>query len=163
YPPACKCGFSCSCTRSSGTRKHAECEFACRFAFASPGAPQRTLNGKRRSNSNAMTALPKPFLTAAWHHLAMLNFEVDPAVLAKYLPAGTEIDFFRDKTYLSVVGFRFLNTKVLGLRIPFHRNFDEVNLRFYIKRGVDGQTRRGVAFLKELVTKRMVAFVARRF
>ena len=110
-----------------------------------------------------MTALPKPFLTAGWHHLAMLNFEVDPAILANYLPAGTEIDFFQGKTYLSVVGFRFLNTKVLGLRVPFHRNFDEVNLRFYIKRGVDGQTRRGVAFLKELVTKRMVAFVARRF
>src|SRR5215510_3023052 len=104
----------------------------------------------------------KCFLTAGWHHLVMLNFEVDPAVVARFLPAGTEIDFFRGRTYLSMVGFRFLNTRVLGMPIPFHRNFDEVNLRFYVKRTVDGQTRRGVTFIKELVPKRMVAVVANR-
>ncbi len=107
-----------------------------------------------------MTAATKRFLTAGWHHLAMLNFEVDPAIVATYLPVGTEIDFFHGKTYLSIVGFRFLNTKVLGLPIPFHRDFDEVNLRCYVKRTVDGQPRRGVTFIKELVPKRMVALVA---
>lgn len=90
----------------------------------------------------------------------MLNFEVDPGVVIRYLPAGTEIDFFKDKTYLSVVGFRFLNTRVLGWPIPFHRDFDEVNLRCYVKRIVDGQTRRGVTFIRELVPKRLVALVA---
>ncbi len=110
-----------------------------------------------------MANTPKPFLTAGWNHLAMLNFEVDPAILAKYVPAGTEIDFFHGKTFLSVVGFRFLRTRVLGLPIPFHRNFDEVNLRCYVKRMVNGEVRRGVTFLKELVPRRMVAYVARRF
>jgi uncharacterized protein len=109
-----------------------------------------------------MTPPTKRFLTAGWHHLVMLNFEVEPAVVARYLPAGTEIDFFHGKTYLSMVGFRFLNTRVLGLPIPFHRNFDEVNLRCYVKRTVNGQTRRGVSFIRELVPRRMVALVANR-
>jgi uncharacterized protein YqjF (DUF2071 family) len=102
------------------------------------------------------------FLTAGWHNLAMLNFEVDPALVARYVPAGTEIDFFQGRTYLSVVGFRFLNTRLLGVPIPFHRDFDEVNLRCYVKRTVNGRTRRGVTFIRELVPKRMVALVANR-
>ena len=110
-----------------------------------------------------MATSTKAFLTAGWHHLAMLNFEVEPEILASYLPAGTEIDFFQGKTYLSVVGFRFVRTKVMGWPIPFHRDFDEVNLRYYVKRTVNGELRRGVAFLKELAPKRMVAYVARRF
>jgi len=110
-----------------------------------------------------MPTQTKAFLTAGWHHLAILNYQVDPAILAKYVPAGTEIDFFQGKTFVSMVGFRFLNTRVFGLPIPFHRNFDEVNLRFYVKRIVDGETRRGVTFLKEVAPKRMVGFVARRF
>jgi len=105
---------------------------------------------------------PRRFLTAGWHHLAMLNFEVDPSLIARYVPAGTEIDFFQGRTYLSVVGFRFLNTRLLGVPIPFHRDFDEVNLRCYVKRTVNGQTRRGVTFIRELVPRRMVAFVANR-
>ena len=90
----------------------------------------------------------------------MLNFEVDPQVLASYVPAGTEIDFFGGKTYLSIVGFQFLRTRLLGLPIPFHRNFEEVNLRCYVKRQVDGQWRRGVTFIREIVPRRMVSLVA---
>lgn len=107
-----------------------------------------------------MNLPPRPFLTAGWHHLAMLNFEVDPAVVERYRPHGTEIDFFQGRTYLSIVGFQFLRTRVLGVPIPCHRNFDEVNLRFYVKRLVDGQERRGVCFIKEIVPKPMVSFVA---
>ena len=107
-----------------------------------------------------MTAPTKRFLTAGWHHLVMLNFEVDAAVVERYRPAGLEIDLFQDKTYLSIVGFRFLNTRVLGVPIPFHRNFDEVNLRCYVKRVVNGETRRGVTFIRELVPKHMVALIA---
>lgn len=92
----------------------------------------------------------------------MLNYPVDPALLASRLPAGTEIDFFGGRTYLSVVGFRFLDTRLLGLPIPFHRDFDEVNLRFYVRRKAeDGQWRRGVVFVKELVPKWAIAWVAR--
>src|SRR5436305_10870786 len=97
------------------------------------------------------------FLTAAWHHLVMLNYEVPPALLASRVPAGTSLDFWNGKTYLSVVGFLFLQTKVLGIPIPFHRDFEEVNLRFYLRR----EERRGVGFIKEIVPLRAIAAVAR--
>jgi uncharacterized protein YqjF (DUF2071 family) len=74
------------------------------------------------------------FLNAEWRWLAMLNYEIDPALVQPYLPAGTEIDFFEGKTYVSLVGFMFLGTKVIGIPVPFHRNFEEVNLRFYVRR-----------------------------
>jgi len=102
------------------------------------------------------------FLRADWRWLAMLNYAVDPAALADLVPAGTELDFFRGRTYLSVVGFRFLRTRVRGVPIPFHTDFDEVNLRFYVRRSYEGEWRRGVVFVKELVPKRAIAWVARR-
>ncbi len=107
--------------------------------------------------------MAKPFLTAEWRYLAMLNFAADPAVLQPLLPAGTELDFHNDQTFLSVVGFMFLNTRVLRWPIPFHRNFEEVNLRFYVRRKVDGEWRRGVCFVRELVPRFAIAFVARAF
>jgi uncharacterized protein YqjF (DUF2071 family) len=61
-----------------------------------------------------------------------------------------------------MVGFRFLDTRVLGLPVPGHRDFDEVNLRFYVRRrGEDGDWRRAVVFVRELVPRRAIAFVAR--
>ncbi len=101
------------------------------------------------------------FLAAEWRYLAMLNYEIDPAVLAPYVPVGTELDRFDGKTFVSLVGFRFLSTKILGVPIPFHRNFDEVNLRFYVRRRVDGAVRRGVVFIQEIVPRRAIAAVAR--
>jgi len=101
------------------------------------------------------------FLTAEWRHLAMLNYEVDPKILSPFVPAGTELDFFNGKAFVSVVGFLFLNTRVLGVPIPFHRNFEEVNLRFYVRRKADDGWRRAVVFIKELVPRAAIAFVAR--
>ncbi len=103
----------------------------------------------------------KKFLTAEWRDLAMVNFEVEPDVLAPHVPVGTEIDFWNGRCYLSVVGFRFLKTKIMGVPIPFHRNFDEVNLRFYVRREVEGEVRRGVVFIKEIVPRWAIAQVAR--
>lgn len=74
------------------------------------------------------------FLKAEWRKLAIVNYEIDPRILIKYLPTGTELDFYKGKCYVSLIGFMFLNTKLLGLSIPFHRNFEEVNLRFYVKK-----------------------------
>lgn len=111
-----------------------------------------------------MTSPPTPrpvFLTAAWRHLVMLNYEVDPAVLTPRVPRGVELDLFRGACYVSVVGFMFLDTRVLGLPLPFHRNFEEVNLRFYVRREAGGELRRGVVFVKELVPRFMIAQVAR--
>jgi uncharacterized protein len=101
------------------------------------------------------------FLTAAWRYLAMLNFRIDPAALAPYVPAGTELDTWNGETLVSVVGFRFLDTRILGVPIPFHRDFDEVNLRCYVRRQVDGTVRRGVTFIREIVPRRAIALVAR--
>ncbi len=101
------------------------------------------------------------FLTAKWHHLAMLNYAVDPVILEPLVPAGTKLDLWHGQAYVSVVGFRFLDTRVLGLPIPFHRDFEEVNLRFYVRRRVDDQWRRGVVFVKELVPRAAIAWVAR--
>ena len=93
----------------------------------------------------------------------MLNYEVQPAVLAPFVPAGTELDFWNGKTFVSVVGFLFQNTRVRGIPIPFHRNFEEVNLRFYVRRKAHDGWRRGVVFFKELVPRKAIAFVARKF
>jgi uncharacterized protein YqjF (DUF2071 family) len=101
------------------------------------------------------------FLTAEWRHLIMVNYVVDPEVLAPLVPQGTELDLCERRAYVSVVGFRFLNTRVWGLPIPFHRNFEEVNLRFYVRRRVGDEWRKGVTFVKEIVPRRAVAFVAR--
>jgi uncharacterized protein YqjF (DUF2071 family) len=99
---------------------------------------------------------PGKFLTAEWRSLAMLNYEADPAILTSHVPAGTELDSYDGVFYISVVGFLFLRTRVLGAPIPGHQNFEEVNLRFYVRRG----NRRGVVFLKEIVPKKAIAAVA---
>jgi uncharacterized protein YqjF (DUF2071 family) len=101
------------------------------------------------------------FLTGEWRHLAMLNFVVDPGLVRGLVPAGTEPDTWRGDTYLSVVGFLFDDTRLAGVPVPFHRRFEEVNLRFYVRREAGGETRRGVVFVKEIVPRRAVAWIAR--
>lgn len=100
------------------------------------------------------------FLTAHWKNLALINYEIDPTTLEKYLPNGTELDYWNNKCYVSLVGFMFNNTKVLGLKIPFHINFEEVNLRFYVKRFENSEWKRGVVFIKEIVPKKAITFIA---
>jgi uncharacterized protein YqjF (DUF2071 family) len=107
--------------------------------------------------------MPIPFLTAQWRSLAMLNYRVEPAVLSPFLPPGLELDFFEDATYVSLVGFLFLDTRLMGAPIPFHRNFEEVNLRFYVKRRAGAEERRGVVFIKEIVPRAAIAWTARTF
>jgi uncharacterized protein YqjF (DUF2071 family) len=91
----------------------------------------------------------------------MLNYEVDPALLAPLVPRGTELDRWDGRALISVVGFRFLNTRVLGLSVPGHRDFEEVNLRFYVKREGPEGVRRAVVFIRELVPRRAIAWLAR--
>ena len=99
----------------------------------------------------------RTFLTAEWKNLAMLNYAVDPALLRPYTPAGTDLDNHDGTTYVRLIGFEFNKTRLLGRAIPFHQSFEEVNLRFYVRRG----SRRGVVFIRELVPKLAVATVAR--
>lgn len=92
----------------------------------------------------------------------MLNYEVDASLLRTYVPPGTELDSFDGRTYVSLVGFRFLRTKIYGrLAIPFHTNFDEVNLRFYVRRIENGELRRGVVFIREIVPRAAISLAAR--
>lgn len=102
-----------------------------------------------------------PFLTARWENLILLNFDCPAGLLRPHVPAGTRLDAWRGAHVLSLVGFLFADTRLLGLPVPFHRTFEDVNLRFYVRRPMpDGRARRGVVFIKELVPRRAVAFVA---
>jgi uncharacterized protein YqjF (DUF2071 family) len=103
----------------------------------------------------------RKFLTAEWRDLVMANYEIDPSVLADRIPHGTTLDLHEGRCFVSLVGFMFLNTRVLGVPIPYHVNFEEVNLRFYVKRETPNEVRRGVCFIKELVPLPAIAWVAR--
>lgn len=103
----------------------------------------------------------KPFLTAEWRFLAMINYEIEPRLLQPHIPYGTELDVWHGRSYASIVGFLFLDTRLLGLPIPFHRNFEEINLRFYVRRKAPDGWRRGVVFIKEIVPRQAIATIAR--
>ncbi|MBL0182827.1 MAG: DUF2071 domain-containing protein [Chitinophagaceae bacterium] len=100
------------------------------------------------------------FLTAEWKNLIMANYIVDPAILQPYLPYKTELDFFNGNAYVSLVGFMFMETRLMGFKIPFHINFEEVNLRFYVKHYDHGEWKRGTVFIKEIVPKPAISFIA---
>lgn len=91
----------------------------------------------------------------------MLNYEVKPLLLQEFVPKGTELDFHEGKCYASLVAFKFIDTKVLGIPIPFHTDFEEVNLRFYVTRETNNEIKRGVVFIKEIVPKPAITYVAR--
>ncbi len=100
------------------------------------------------------------FLKARWQYLAMANFVVPPEILAPHVPKGTELDLFEGQAMVSLVGFLFNDTRVFGVKWPWHTNFEEVNLRLYIKRKENGVWKRGVAFVSEIVPKLMIALIA---
>ena len=100
------------------------------------------------------------FLMAEWRKLAIANYNIDPIHLNNLIPAGTQLDYYTNSCLISLVGFRFVNTKLLGFKIPGHINFDEVNLRFYVKRKEGDTWKRGVVFIKEIVPKPALSFIA---
>jgi uncharacterized protein len=102
----------------------------------------------------------KKFLSAQWLRLIMANYVVDPSILKPFLPAKTELDTWNDRTYVSLVGFLFHNTRVMRISVPFHTSFPEVNLRFYVRYKENGEYKRGVVFIKEIVPKWAITFVA---
>lgn len=102
-------------------------------------------------------------ITAEWRKLAMANYIVDPQVLLPYLPPGTELEIWKGNCYLSLVGFQFRETCLRGIKVPFHVNFEQVNLRFYVYRKIEDEVRRGVVFIQEIVSKPALSFVANVF
>lgn len=107
--------------------------------------------------------MPATFLTAEWRKLIMANYVVDPQLLKPYLPDGTELDFWQDRCYVSLVGFLFRKVRLLKIPIPFHTTFPEVNLRFYVRYKSEDGWRRGVVFIKEIVPRAALSVVARAF
>jgi uncharacterized protein YqjF (DUF2071 family) len=102
------------------------------------------------------------FLSARWENLIMANYAIDPDILNPYLPKGVELDFYEDKAYVSLVGFMFKKTSLFNIPIPFLGTFEEINLRFYVKR-VEGETiKRGVVFINETVPYKLVAWLANK-
>lgn len=100
------------------------------------------------------------FLTAEWRKLAMANYIIPKEVLAPYLPPHTELDLYQGNCYASLIGFMFLNTKLKGIKIPFHSSFEEVNLRFYVRYKEGNEWKRGAVFISEVVPKIMISLVA---
>ncbi|MFT3704522.1 MAG: DUF2071 domain-containing protein [Agriterribacter sp.] len=105
----------------------------------------------------------KPFLTANWLHLAMANYEIAPSILQPFVPPKTALDYYNGVCYVSLIGFRFWDTKIKGVAIPFHSNFEEINLRFYVRYKEDNIWKRGVVFIKEIVPKFAISFIANAF
>lgn len=91
----------------------------------------------------------------------MANYVIDPEHLNARVPAGTELDDFDGNAYVSMVAFKFLNTKIKSIAIPCHRDFEEINLRFYVRRKAGGEWKRGVVFVKEIVPRMAISFIAR--
>ncbi len=104
---------------------------------------------------------PQVFLTAEWLNLVLLNYVVPQSLLEPFVPKGTELHLLRGEAYVSVVGFMFANTRVRGIAIPFHRTFEEVNLRFYVRRSVGGEERHAVTFIREIVPRFAIMMAAR--
>lgn len=110
-----------------------------------------------------LPAMASTFLKAEWRRLAMANYAIDPEILRPLVPTHTELDMFAGKCYVSLVGFLFVDVRLKGVPVPFHRNFEEVNLRFYV-RHFDGKSwKRGVVFVREIVPKSALSLVARTF
>ncbi len=104
----------------------------------------------------------RPLLTAAWRNLVLLNFPIPTNVIASLAPPGTEPDLHNGQSFISIVGFRFENVRLFGIPVPGHTNFPEINLRYYVRRKVGSELRRGVVFAREIVPRRAVAIVANR-
>jgi uncharacterized protein len=103
----------------------------------------------------------RPLLRAAWRHLVLVNYDIEPRALLPLVPRGTELDAFEGRSYVSVVGFLFQDTRLWGIPLFFHQEFEEINLRFYVRRRGDEGWRRGVVFVREIVSSPLISIAAR--
>lgn len=99
---------------------------------------------------------PKLFLKARWQDLILITYDVDPQLLLEHIPPGLEPDTIGDRAFVSLVAFDFLETKIKGIKVPFHVNFPEINLRIYVK----NNEKRGVVFIREFVPKAIIPLIA---
>ena len=104
----------------------------------------------------------KTFMNARWENLIMANYAIDPEILKPYIPNGVELDLFEGKAFVSLVGFLFRKSRIFGIPIPLLGSFEEINLRFYVKRKEGNQYKRGVVFINETVPYKPVAWLANK-
>ena len=104
----------------------------------------------------------KTFLTAQWENLIMANYAVEPQMLQPYLPKGVELDLYEGEAFASLVGFMFKQSRIFNIPIPLMGTFEEINLRFYVKRKTAEGYRRGVVFINETVPYKPVAWLANK-
>jgi len=116
-----------------------------------------TQGGEKREIAPPFVRGRFSFLTAEWRHLCLFNYRVAPERLEHLLPPGLALDMRDGSAWVSLVAFDFLRTRVLGVPWPWHRDFPEINLRFYVR---EGDTR-GVCFVREYVPRRLIAWLAR--
>jgi uncharacterized protein YqjF (DUF2071 family) len=102
------------------------------------------------------------FLKAQWENIIMANYEIDPEILYPYLPKGVELDLYKGKAYVSLVGFMFKKTKLFNVAIPWFGTFEEINLRFYVIRKEGDKWKRGVVFINETIPYPIVAWMANK-
>jgi uncharacterized protein len=119
--------------------------------------------GTARSHAGAPVSIVRTFLACEWRHLLLINYAAPAELLRPHLPHGVDLDLYQGQALVSLVGFRFLHTRLLGhIPVPFHTSFDELNLRFYVLcRMPDGEVRRGVVFVREYVPRFAIATTAR--
>src|ERR1043165_9319126 len=116
----------------------------------------------RRGRAAFDSLMARPFLQARWCNVVMMNWAVEPAMLASHVPPGMEIDTSLDgRAYASLVAFEFRETRLMGVRVPGLWSFPEVNLRFYVREKGEGEDRRGVCFVREFVPARSAVLAAR--
>src|SRR5262245_57354345 len=126
-------------------------------ASSCPGKIRESMAPNTFSRTTYNIRMSRPFLTARWQHLFLANFSVSPELLRPRLHPDLELDTREGQAFVSLVAFRFLDTRVLGIGWPGYRNFAELNLRFYVRH----QGERGVVFVREFVPQRLTAWLAR--
>lgn len=104
--------------------------------------------------------MSKTFLTARWENLIMANYKIAPELLEPYMPHGVVPDTYHGNAYVSLVGFMFKDISIFKVPVPFFGSFEEVNLRFYVKRMEGDVVKRGVVFINETVPYKVVAMLA---
>lgn len=101
-------------------------------------------------------------MKARWENLIMANYSIDPEILKPFMPKGVELDLYDGKAYVSLVGFIFKGSRIFNIPIPLMGTFEEINLRFYVKRKIGDTYRRGVVFVNETVPYKPVAWLANK-
>lgn len=98
------------------------------------------------------------FLKATFQNLLQLVYSVPASAIQALLPEGLEPELKNGKAQLILSALEFRQTKVKGLKIPFHVNFPEIHLKTRVRRG----NQSGVFFIRQIVPKHCIAVVARR-